>query len=156
MLLVVRILLAAVLPASVPSPLISRVSPNCLLITLPVLPWNFNPFVVASLTAFAMLASNVCFKSNTLTPAFGFVVLAVFNLSKYSAVAVVLPSPVAPVGSITEATLLNTTASVVSVLPVAGFVFTRRACGLSTGCGVTPPLSAAFLTEPSAFTSVAL
>ena len=71
LLLVVRILLAAVLPVTVPSPLISRVSPNCLLISAPVLPWNFNPFVVASLTAFAMLASDVFLRSDTLTAAFG-------------------------------------------------------------------------------------
>ena len=43
------------------------------------------PFVVASFTAFAMLASDVFLRSDTLTAAFGVSVLALFNFSKYVA-----------------------------------------------------------------------
>ena len=43
------------------------------------------PLFVASVTALAMLASDACFRSDTLTAAFGVSVLALFNFSKYVA-----------------------------------------------------------------------
>ena len=60
----VRILFAAVVAVAgtVPSPTISKVSPNCFLIPCLSLPWNVNPF--------AMISVAALFKSLTLTAAF--------------------------------------------------------------------------------------
>ena len=128
----VRILFAAVVApvATVPSPTISKVSPNCFLMPFASLPWNVKPF--------AMISVAVLFKSLTLTAACFVLSLfaAVFKLSKNVGLA-----PSAAAAGITEATLLNTVVPPV-VVPSG---FTKRACGF-----VTSTASAAFV--PSALT----
>ena len=66
---------------------------------------NFIPLSVDSLTAFAILASDVFLRSDTFTAASGVVSLAFFNLSKKGVVSAGVPS--AGFGSIAEPTLLR-------------------------------------------------